>query len=231
MCRRAAATAELVAVGLWEPTDGGYRVHDYLEYQPSAADLAAQSEKKSAAGKRGGQRSGETRRASSDAKQEPSKNEAPCLPSGSEESKPDPVPDPDPSRPDRIVVVSGARDVELSALAKRLESELGYKHGLIRAKWVPLAQQLAPFSAAEVDQAMAEARADGEPSAGLVIRIIERTRRTPVEKPLARSGPVRERSVFRDVTERALQEAREYDQRKLREAHDHAAGALPAKSG
>lgn len=32
----------LVAVGLWEPVDGGYRVHDYLEYNPSRAKVEAE---------------------------------------------------------------------------------------------------------------------------------------------------------------------------------------------
>jgi hypothetical protein len=34
-----ALAARLVEVGLWERTTGGYRVHDYAEYQPSAADV------------------------------------------------------------------------------------------------------------------------------------------------------------------------------------------------
>lgn len=33
---------QLVAVGLWERRDGGYQVHDYLEYNPSAAQVKAQ---------------------------------------------------------------------------------------------------------------------------------------------------------------------------------------------
>ncbi len=32
----------LLAVGLWERAPGGYRVHDYLEYQPSAAQVKAE---------------------------------------------------------------------------------------------------------------------------------------------------------------------------------------------
>jgi len=43
------AAGELVAAGLWEVCDGGWRIHDYLEHQPSSADLDRQS----AAGKRG----------------------------------------------------------------------------------------------------------------------------------------------------------------------------------
>lgn len=37
--------AQLVAVGLWERRDGGYQVHDYLDYNPSAVQVKAQREK------------------------------------------------------------------------------------------------------------------------------------------------------------------------------------------
>jgi hypothetical protein len=36
--------AELVAAGLWEETEGGHELHDYLEYNPSKAQLDAQRE-------------------------------------------------------------------------------------------------------------------------------------------------------------------------------------------
>lgn len=32
---------QLVAVGLWDETDGGYEVHDYLDFQPSAEQIRA----------------------------------------------------------------------------------------------------------------------------------------------------------------------------------------------
>lgn len=37
-----AAAERLVTVGLWEPDGDGYRIHDYLDYQPSAAQVRAQ---------------------------------------------------------------------------------------------------------------------------------------------------------------------------------------------
>lgn len=37
--------ARLVAVGLWEATETGYRVHDYGEYQPSKAQVHARRER------------------------------------------------------------------------------------------------------------------------------------------------------------------------------------------
>jgi len=35
----------LVSAGLWERVDGGYQVHDYLEYQPSRASVRAERER------------------------------------------------------------------------------------------------------------------------------------------------------------------------------------------
>lgn len=82
--KQASALAErLVDAGLWEQTDGGYQIHDYLEYQRSAREVDELSAKRAEAGRRGGARSGEVRR-EANAKQVagqtgsnvPSKNEA-----------------------------------------------------------------------------------------------------------------------------------------------------------
>lgn len=37
--------AELVAAGVWEPVEGGWKLHDYLDYQPSKAQVKADREK------------------------------------------------------------------------------------------------------------------------------------------------------------------------------------------
>lgn len=94
--------ARLVEVGLVEVEADGWRIHDFLDWNPSAAEIAerreAQSEQKRRAGAAGGRRSGEARRSKREAepkqaasallRQEPKRNEAP--------SRPDPDPDPDP---------------------------------------------------------------------------------------------------------------------------------------
>ncbi len=54
--------ARLVEVGLWERTEDGWRIHDYLDYQTSREYVEDLREKRAAAGRRGGQRSGEVRR-------------------------------------------------------------------------------------------------------------------------------------------------------------------------
>lgn len=87
---------ELVSGGLWEQNDQGYQIHDYLQWNMSAADLAARREAKAHAGKAGGKRSGEQRRSKPEAaasillKQTGSKSEAKLKPSPVSVSDPSP---------------------------------------------------------------------------------------------------------------------------------------------
>lgn len=52
----------LVRVRLLDIVDGGYRLHDYLEWNPSAAEIDAMKRARSKAGKKGGETSGFSRR-------------------------------------------------------------------------------------------------------------------------------------------------------------------------
>lgn len=61
---------ELTAAGLWEAVDGGYHVHDYLEYNPTGHEVRAKREARAEAGRIGGVRSGETRAQKAQAKRE-----------------------------------------------------------------------------------------------------------------------------------------------------------------
>jgi hypothetical protein len=49
---RTAATA-LERAGLWEPVEGGWRVHDYADYQWTREQIAARHARKAAAGRMG----------------------------------------------------------------------------------------------------------------------------------------------------------------------------------
>jgi hypothetical protein len=49
--------------GLWERVEGGYRIHDYLHYNPSAAEAREEEARRVAAGRAGGARSVAVRRA------------------------------------------------------------------------------------------------------------------------------------------------------------------------
>lgn len=55
----------LVAVGLWHEVDGGWQIHDYLDYQPSKAQVERDRAIKVAAGLAGGQASAKARRQAS----------------------------------------------------------------------------------------------------------------------------------------------------------------------
>jgi hypothetical protein len=51
-----AEIAALVRAGLWEPVEGGYRMHDYADHNTTAAQAIALSAKRAAAGRKGGRR-------------------------------------------------------------------------------------------------------------------------------------------------------------------------------
>lgn len=59
--RTADATA-LVTAGLWVVTGEGWRFHDWDDFQPSRTEVEDQRRKRSEAGRKGGLRSGQTRR-------------------------------------------------------------------------------------------------------------------------------------------------------------------------
>lgn len=53
--------------GLWIQVDGGWQFHDWSDYQPSARDVQERRDKRAAAGRVGGRRSGESRRSNGEA--------------------------------------------------------------------------------------------------------------------------------------------------------------------
>src|SRR3989442_2286352 len=57
----------LVSARLWEKCKGGYRIHDFEDYQPSRAEVAARREIRQLAGRQGGLRSAAVRRSKSEA--------------------------------------------------------------------------------------------------------------------------------------------------------------------
>lgn len=82
--------AVLVDVGRWHEVDGGWRVHDIDDFQPTAAEQKEVSKKRAAAGRKGGLRSGEAR-----GKQNASDPPATGNQVASTETNPDPTrPDP-----------------------------------------------------------------------------------------------------------------------------------------
>jgi hypothetical protein len=55
------AIAALMAAGLWEEIEGGYQVHDFLDFNPSAAEVKAKQKVRQEAGRLGGLASGKSR--------------------------------------------------------------------------------------------------------------------------------------------------------------------------
>lgn len=50
----ARCAGRLIRAGLWEAVEGGYRIHDYHDYQPKRAEIIEQRRKKAEAGRLGG---------------------------------------------------------------------------------------------------------------------------------------------------------------------------------
>ena len=75
-----ALAVKLVSAGLWEAAPDGWRVHDFHDHNPSAAEVKARrselSAKRAEAGKRGGIRSGQVRGGEPNGKQTGSKGQA-----------------------------------------------------------------------------------------------------------------------------------------------------------
>jgi hypothetical protein len=89
------AAAELVARGVWDAAEGGYQIHDYLDYQPSKEKVLALREVRSNAGSQGGRPPKQT-----ESKEETNElsNEKPKSPRAREKTpQPGPSPTPSPS--------------------------------------------------------------------------------------------------------------------------------------
>lgn len=85
------AAERLVAAGLYDLDAGGWKVHDYLGFQPSSTQRQHVSEQRSLAGKLGGQNSGKTRSAKGPKPQANEKQVAsPSLPTFGTPSRPVP---------------------------------------------------------------------------------------------------------------------------------------------
>ena len=96
---------DMLNEGLWEEVDGGYQIHDYLEFQPSKEDVLSSREQKREAGSKGGQAAAKARatRSAKAAAKAPAKASAQAQPQAEPQAKSKPVPvpvpgsDPDPA--------------------------------------------------------------------------------------------------------------------------------------
>lgn len=109
----------LVAAGLWEPCDGGYRIHQYLERNPTRAAVLERRRVRAAAGQVGGKASGSAR--SKQTRSKPaSKHEASSFADASTmfEANANPVPVPVPSRDLPLSLQASGLDLGSGARAR-----------------------------------------------------------------------------------------------------------------
>lgn len=109
--------ARLVAAGFWEDCGDHFLMHDFLDWNPSAAEVADRRAKRSEAGKRGGKQSGSTRRSKAASKRE-AKDEANASANGQAKSNPEPEPTEEPDGSSRRSFTKLERDAAFGALVE-----------------------------------------------------------------------------------------------------------------
>jgi len=185
-----------------------YLIHDWEEYR-------SKDEAKALAGRKGGERSGESRRSKS--KQTRSTIEAPPHSASKQTRTPDPDPDPDsdpvtrypiptPIPSSASLVTTNPNGLTASELNTALLTWEGWGiHGII-PKWWPMASGMEPFSAAELDYARREAESiKGKPNVGLLLRIIERERAKGIAQPQAHKPGVQRLSPKAETLRRGAE--------------------------
>ena len=89
--------ALLVEAGIWDKAPGGYRVHDYEDYQPTKAQVIAEREAKVAAGRAGGLAAARAAgRAGATAERQQNSSTTPSRTAAEGLAKRQPVPNPNP---------------------------------------------------------------------------------------------------------------------------------------
>lgn len=150
--------AALLRVGFLEVAEHGYLLHDFLDYNPSADAVLAKQDVRRQAGRRGGEKSGESRRSKPESPPAPigeANREAIASPVASTESNPRPVParpvPEDPPNPPG----GGASPAELHRIgevyAEAIREATGHPFGLPRSAgrdFAEIARSVAPRAAA-----------------------------------------------------------------------------------
>lgn len=106
---RASMLRELVLAGMLEEAPDGYQMHDFGRYNPSRKEVLAERDRKAAAGRKGGVRSGESRKHHGEAPASPLPKH-PASEPPKHAAKPRPVP----SRPVPTVEKRDARSPEVA---------------------------------------------------------------------------------------------------------------------
>jgi hypothetical protein len=112
-------------------------------------------------------------------------------------------------------IASAKEKYSSDELARLISSQWNWSIHGIPPKWQPLASKLEPFTKIEIDYARKEAESQpGKPSAGLLLRVIERLRAEDIESPISKGN--KRTDKYRGLTkqEAALARAFEYTEMK-----------------
>lgn len=113
----------LLSCALWAETEDGYVMPDFLDFNPSNAEVDAKRQARAEAGAKGGQRSGETRRSKGEANASALLDV--CFDSGEANTNPHPIPSPTPSLVTNSVVISESLSADDDdAFASRVVNEI-----------------------------------------------------------------------------------------------------------
>ena len=187
----------LLEVGLWERDGTGYQIHDYLDYNPSRAQVLAEREAKKAGGRRGGKAAARARaeaapqgyaqgqpQASAQAYasgESAARGQAPIPPSDNSVAAAKPKSEPPPSRPDEAQVTTKREPCDMQGLEAYPQAEpTAYPQAYARGGACPQLEEVpqaesnsrtrTPSPCKEDAAAVARAReaaADGERSSSI----------------------------------------------------------------
>ena len=116
----------------WENAEGGYQIHDFLEYNPSREEVLELRNARKAAGRRGG-----LAKALAFAKQKPSKSSSKAVAKSYQNSAPLPLPSPNHIKN----ISSGGGENSQTNIYKVYEHEIGALTGMIGEKLKDLESQ------------------------------------------------------------------------------------------
>lgn len=157
-CQQIAST--LLAVGLWDATENNYKIHDYLDYNPSKEEVKATKEARKEAGRAGGL-----------AKAAKSKqNSSKTLAKEQQNSAPSPSPNP----------LKGGGG-EISEFAKIYEGEIGGITAMISDELQLLSQE---FTTEWFSEAVKVAVENNARKLGYVKTILERWKKEGFKAPM-----------------------------------------------
>lgn len=132
---------KLVECDLWDRVEGGYQIHDYLEYNPTKEEIEEARAKKAAAGRKGGKATAKAKYQAPAQASAQAPAQADAIASAETNAEADAQallqqsPSINPSHINNTTTTGSARD-DLAEIVKAYESEIGVLTGMVREKLV-----------------------------------------------------------------------------------------------